>query len=176
MPFFFFKQNQSQSKPRNRSTELQVVAVLRCNILKLPRTTLLSAGRSHLRKAEICPAAGSSVHTELQRSVLLGRQEQGATRVCTYRAKCTRLFIKWYHQTLQQEKAVVANMSKQGNRKSRQCSSSGKGVWKMGSLQTGIFLALMILWWRQVKRNLSRVTLARESEIEINSIIPGKKG
>lgn len=46
----------------------------------------------------------------------------------------------------------------------------------MGSLQTGIFLALMILWWRQVKRNLSRVTLARESEIEINSIIPGKKG
>lgn len=34
----------------------------------------------------------------------------------------------------------------------------------MGGLQTGIILALMILWWRQVKRNLSRVTLARESD------------
>ena len=36
--------------------------------------------------------------------------------------------------------------------------------------------ALMTLWWRQVKWNLTRVTLARDSEIEINNIIPGKKG
>lgn len=175
--FFFFKQSQSQSKPCNKSTELQVVTVLHCNILKLPRTKLLSAGQSHLRKAERSAASSELyVHTHGHRDhSSAGRRDVYSNSYTCVQAHtnianciCWIVPAKAFLQERRGHKIVKA-------KKTAQHSPLGMGVWRTGSLQVRFFLGSddFMVETGEVKADSGNFS---QREIEINNIIPGKKG